>query len=98
MSKRVVCFFYGSNMSSERLKAKNRAPSAKSIEIGKIDNKKLVCNKKSIDGTGKANLIEEIGSTVWGVLFEVDETEIRILDKIEKGYERKTTEVIIDQV
>jgi hypothetical protein len=46
-------------MSSERLRSHARP--AKAIGRAKLLNKRMVCNKKSEDGSGKANLIETRG-------------------------------------
>jgi len=94
MSKKRY-FAYGSNMSTERLR--ERVPSAKALGRAKLPNKLLVCNKKSKDGSGKANLIDSTGDTVWGVLYEVDPTELNRLDIVESGYTRIILEVITDQ-
>ena len=95
MSKKIVYFAYGSNMSTRWLQ--NRVASAKPIGRAKLPNKRLVCNKKSIDGSGKANLADSPRDIVWGVLYEIDEVELKKLDKIERGYTRKTLEVITDE-
>jgi len=95
MSKKVVYFAYGSNMSTERLK--KRVPSAKPLGRAKLLNKHLVCNKKSKDGSGKSNLIDSTGDIVWGVLYEIDRAELNRLDRVESGYTRMILEVITDQ-
>lgn len=57
---------------------------------------KLLCNKKSIDGTGKANIVYSSGDSVWGVLYEMDDEYAHKLDGIEKGYDRKKFEIDTD--
>lgn len=83
---KVLYFAYGSNMSTERLR--QRVPSAKPICKARLNNKRVVFNKRSTDGSGKANLSDSIGDETWGVLFEVDATDINKLDNIEGGYKR----------
>ena len=95
MSKKVVYFAYGSNMSTERLR--ETVPSAKALGRAKLPSKRLVCNKKSKDGSGKANLIDNTGDTVWGVLYEVDPAELNGIDRVESSYTRIILELIIDQ-
>jgi len=56
-----------------------------------------VCNKKSTDGSGKANLIDSTGDTVWAVLYEIDSAELDKLDKAERRYTRISLDVITDQ-
>ncbi len=87
----MIYFAYGSNMLHNRISS--RVPSAKFIGIAKLINKQLVCNKKSNDGSGKANLIDKEGNVTWGVLFDIEEKEIRQLDKFEKDYKRISIKV-----
>ncbi len=42
--------------------------------------------KKSIDGSSKANLTKANESAVWGVCYELDEIGFEKLRKFEKGY------------
>ena len=95
MSKTVKIFAYGSNMSTERLQ--NRVSSTKPLGCAKLPDKSLVCNKKGEDGSGKANLTDTAGDTVWGVLYEMDSAELGKLDRYEKGYSRKSLDVITEQ-
>jgi len=84
-------------MNTERLQEPGRAPSAKPLCRAKLPNKRLVCNKKSRDCSGKANLIDNTEDTVWGVLYEIDSAELDKLDKAERCYTRKRLDVITDQ-
>ena len=97
MSKRVAYFAYGSNMSTERLQEPGRAPSAKPLGRAKLPSKRLVCNKKSTDCSGKANLIDSTEDTVWGVLYEIDSAELDNLGRAERNYTLKSLDVITDQ-
>lgn len=66
-------FAYGSNMSSERLRA--RAPSAISLGKAWLPHYALRWHKLGRDGSGKCN-VEFAGpdstEVVWGVLYEID--------------------------
>jgi len=84
-------------MTKERLRKPDRAPSAKPLGRAKLPSKRLVCNKKSTDCSGKANLIDSPEDTVWGVLYEIDSTELDRLDGAESGYIRMSLDVITDQ-
>ena len=95
VSKKIAYFAYGSNMSTERLR--KRVPSAKPIGRAKLPDKRLTCNKKSKDGSGKANLTDNTGYIVWGVLYEIDEIELNKLDEVESGYIRMIMKVITDE-
>jgi len=91
-------FCYGSNMSSERIT--ERCSSSRFISRAKVSGWKLLFNKKSKDGSGKANLIYTgDGSLVWGVIFDITEEQKPILDKFEglgKGYDELKLKVISD--
>lgn len=65
-----------------------RISSAKRIGRGRILNKILVCNKRSKDSSGKANLKNCPGGIVWGVLYEIVPSDLSKLDKVEEGYQR----------
>jgi len=95
MTKKVAYFAYGANMSTGWLK--RYVPSAKPLGHAKLLDKRLVCNKKSKDGSGKANLANSIGDAVWGVLYEIDSTELDKLDRVEGGYTRVRLDVITNQ-
>ncbi len=47
---------------------------------------KLEFNKKSIDGSSKANLTKANDSKIWGVCYELDEIGFEKLREFEKGY------------
>lgn len=78
-----------------------RIPSAKVVGIGILKKHQLKFHKISIkDGSGKCNIYEngEAGSEVFGVVFDIDENEKRLLDKAEglgSGYEQKEIEVYL---
>ncbi len=87
----IYYFTYGSNMLSERMN--ERIPVAKLAGKACLQNWKLVWDKISKDDSAKANLKAEVGCAVWGVIYCLSEQEMKLLDKIEGGYQR--TEVVI---
>ncbi|MDW8404339.1 gamma-glutamylcyclotransferase family protein [Chloroflexus sp.] len=91
MATRVLYFAYGSNMLSERLCS--RVPSAQVIGRARLEDWRLVFNKRSRDGSAKANLTASLGDTTWGVLYEVDAQDLNKLDKIEGGYQRISVQI-----
>lgn len=95
MGRKAYYFAYGSNMVTKRLRS--RVPSAKVIGQAKLLNKRMVCNKKSIDGSGKANLVDSLGDVVWGVLYKVDIEELSKLDRAEGGYQRLAMQVLTNE-
>ena len=82
----ITYFAYGSNMLTERLIS--RISSAQVIGTAYLTGKRVVFNKLSIDGSGKANLIESPADIAWGVLFNIEQKDFLKLDRIEGGYER----------
>jgi len=91
MGAKIRIFAYGSNMKTNRLR--KRVPSAKPIGRARLFNKRLVFNKKSEDGSGKANLEDSPEDVVWGVLYEIESSDLEKLDKAEGGYRRTTMRV-----
>ena len=88
-------FAYGSNMSKRRLRAENRAPSAKVIGTGVLKNHCLTFHKRSIDGSGKCTIECCESDEVYGALFKINEDEKCSLDKAEglcNGY----TDIAVD--
>lgn len=87
MSARV--FAYGSNMCSGRFRAHPvslQGPGAVAV----LKEHCLRFNKKSTrDQSGKANLQPQAGAEVWGVVYEIPEGQLRILDNGETGYDRR---------
>ena len=94
-------FAYGSNMSERRLTTKDRAPSAKVIGTGVLDNHRLTFNKYSKkDGSGKCTIEPCKSGRVYGVLFKINKAEECSLDKAEGacgngGYKKITRDIKI---
>lgn len=81
-------------MSSRRLQA--RVPSATAIGPGILAGHRLVFHKVSKDGSAKCDVVESGSDRVRGVLFEIDEAEKEVLDRVEglgAGYGQKTVEI-----
>lgn len=92
----MIYFAYGSNMSSKRLH--KRCSSAIVEQTAKLSKYRLFFHKKSIDGTGKADVIwtGDNNDAVYGVIFHIAKKDIRALDAAEgegKHYERVTRKV-----
>lgn len=95
MNVRLVYFAYGSNMNTKRIRS--RVPLATVIGRARLLDKRMVCNKKGEDGSGKANLVDSPGDLVWGVLYEVDLAKLDKLDQAEGGYQRTKLQVWTEQ-
>jgi cation transport regulator ChaC len=96
MADHFLCFAYGSNMLTRRLRAPERAPSAQREGIGYVQGYRLTFDKGSTGKkyrSGKCDM-ERTGvatDRVWGVLFSIPNTEEAALDKAEgldKGYRK----------
>lgn len=88
---KILYFAYGSNMSSARLRS--RVTSAELMGPAFLKDVRMLFNKCSKDGSGKANLVESPGDVTWGVLHEIDVQDLDKLDKVEGGYDRVTVQV-----
>lgn len=83
---KAVYFSYGSSMNAEQMA--RRVSSASKIGRARLQGSKMVFNKKSADGSGKANLIESPEGAVWGVVYEMQHDELLMLDRYKIGYHR----------
>ncbi len=84
-----IYFAYGSNMLTERLRA--RCPSATPVSVAYAPNHRLEFSKLSSDKSGKATLTSSRVSHQYGVIFEIDHNELNALDRAEgrgHGYGR----------
>jgi hypothetical protein len=84
--QRCFYFAYGKNLSTEVIK----------LRIGREHEKykaelkgyAFIYNKKSQDGSSKANIEKSAGESTWGVCYEIDLRQFDILkNKYEKGYD-----------
>lgn len=90
----VLYFAYGSNMATSQMQ--KRISSAKTLNTGYIRGWKVICNKRSKDGSGKANIVQQNEHCTWGVVYEIDTEDVLKLDRFEGGYNRVTVFVTID--
>jgi len=90
----VLLFAYGTLMDIEKSGRifKSRVKTAKKAFL---PNYRIAFNVPSPYGTGNPNLVEG-GSGVWGVVYEVDEKIIQLLDKVSPRYKRIEVEVLVD--
>ncbi len=98
-SKTFVSFAYGSNMLSSRIQ--ERCPSARALGVAELHGYELSWHKRSKDGSGKCDVVQakDKSKIVYGVLFEIAESEKRELDKAEglgNGYEEKQVQVVFE--
>jgi hypothetical protein len=79
-------FAYGSNLDLGRMRARVAAVGV--IGPALLRGMRLAFDKRGRDGSAKANLTEDAGSRVWGVLYTLERTQLPILDAFEPDYER----------
>lgn len=98
--KTFVSFAYGSNMLSSRIQ--DRCPSARALGVAELHGHELKWHKCSLkDGSGKCDVVpaKDAKRIVYGVLFEIAESEKRELDRAEglgNGYEEKQVQVVFE--
>jgi AIG2 family protein len=93
----MLYFAYGSNMCTGRLR--RRVPSATFVQIAKLAGHAFRFHKRSTDDSGKGDAFKTGNplDVVWGVIFNIDETQKPTLDEAEglgSGYEEKTANVL----
>jgi gamma-glutamylcyclotransferase len=80
-------FAFGSNMCSGRFRAYGVHPEGAG-RTALLPGYRLLFNKESMDGSGKANLERHEGSETWGVLYVLSDADLQTLDDGEVGYRR----------
>lgn len=87
-------FAYGSNMFSPKLKIP--APSATFRAVGRLPGYALRFNKRSEDGSAKANIIAtgNANDEILGVIFEIADADRPTLDASEGGYTSLIVEIL----
>jgi cation transport regulator ChaC len=74
-------FAYASNMN--RTQMRSRAGEIFEEKLGRLDNYELAFNKKVRGGTASANIRPAQGKVVEGVLYKINESAFRNLDRAE---------------
>ncbi len=80
-------FAYGSNMSWPQMQ--RRCPSSRFVCIAHLpDYRFAIARHSRLRHCGTANIFPEPGSMVWGIVYEVSEADMLIMDGFEDGYSR----------
>ena len=88
-SMAIKYFAYGSNLDLPQMKS--RCPESKLISKGSLSGYRLTFNRFSSGwGGGVADVIQAQGSKVWGLVFEISDTDLERLDRYE-GYHKDET-------
>lgn len=74
-------FAYGSNMSAVQMRS--RTGSVLAGLKAQLQGYRVEFNKRGRDGTGKANIVPDEASTVWGVVYDCGPNELEKLDRHE---------------
>jgi len=78
----IYYFAYGSNMAPNVMA--RLCPEHRFLGVARLDGYRIAFTRRSVrTGTGVADIVAEAGSTVWGVLYEIGEGDVAILDRKE---------------
>ena len=81
-------FAYGSNMNWEQMK--RRCPSAQFVCVASLkDYRFAIARHSRLRNCGTANIFADTGSEVWGIVYDISEPDLIILDSFEDGYRRE---------
>ncbi len=84
---RTLYFAYGSNLDADQLS--QRCPSSKGLFRAVLRHYRLDFTHFSSRWVGgAADVLPHSGAVVWGVLYELDEADLDLLDHFERGYDR----------
>ncbi len=90
----MMLFAYGTLLDLEKA-GRILKKAVKTARKAFLPNYRIAFNVPSPYGTGNPNL-EEGGDGVWGVVYDVDERTIWLLDRVSPRYKRIEVEVIVD--
>ena len=81
-------FAYGSNMNWEQMK--RRCPSAQFACVASLkDYRFAIARHSRLRNCGTANIFADSGGEVWGIVYEISDPDLIILDTFEDGYRRE---------
>jgi gamma-glutamylcyclotransferase len=88
----VYYFAYGSNMNWQQMQ--RRCPSSRFICVGRLTDYQFGITRHSrLRGCGTANIFPAAGKEVWGIVYDVCDKDLVILDGFEDGYRREILSV-----
>lgn len=81
-------FAYGSNMNWAQMQ--RRCPSSRFVCVGRLPGYQFGITRHSrLRNCGTANVFPAPGKEVWGIVYEIPDEELLILDGFEDGYRRQ---------
>ena len=80
------------------MRAKDRAPTATVVAVGRLSGHALRFHKRGRDGSGKCDAFEtgDASHHVWGVVYDITARDERRLDRVEGlgvGYDKRVVDV-----
>ena len=83
----MLYFDYGSIMNWPQMQ--RRCRSSRFVCTARLpDYRFAIARHSRLRDCGTANIFPEPGSTVWGIVYEVNESDMLIMDSFEDGYSR----------
>lgn len=84
----VNYFAYGSNMNWPQMQ--RRCPSSRFVCVGRLTDYDLAITRHSrLRDCGTANVFPAAGKEVWGIVYDINDGDLVILDGFEDGYRRE---------
>jgi gamma-glutamylcyclotransferase (GGCT)/AIG2-like uncharacterized protein YtfP len=81
-------FAYGSNMNWQQMQG--RCPSSQFVCVGRLpDYRFAIARHSRLRKCGTANIFPETGAEVWGIVYQVSDQDLILLDSFEDGYQRE---------
>jgi len=81
-------FAYGSNMNWQQMQ--RRCPSSRFVCVARLADYRFGITRHSrLRDCGTANIYPARGEEVWGIIYEVSDTDLTVLDSFEDGYRRE---------
>ena len=85
-------FAYGSNMNWAQMQ--RRCPSSRYVSVGRLlDYHFGITRHSRLRGCGTANVFPAPGKEVWGIVYDITDSDLRVLDTFEDGYRRETLSI-----
>ncbi len=85
-------FAYGSNMNWPQMQ--RRCPSSRFVCIGRlVDYQFGITRHSRLRNCGTANVYPVAGKEVWGIVYEISDPDLLILDSFEDGYRREVLSI-----
>ena len=85
-------FAYGSNMNWPQMQ--RRCPSSRFVCVGRLSGYHFGITRHSrLRNCGTANVYPAAGKEVWGIVYDISDADLLILDGFEDGYTRKMLSV-----